>query len=99
MCVNPDGLRFSEHIGKRETVVGIYENATKEKLAEVARQKGSRAWVCRTCKTEGCEHVRLVRNWLRERRSSREELWRKMDAAYPVAEPVRPRVKFAPCPD
>lgn len=83
----------------REKVITIWSD-DRSRIAEVVNFKrdGRWLWECRACRSESCDHVRQARAWLRERKKQQEELWRRMDAMYP-AEPARPHVKFAPCPD
>lgn len=83
----------------REKVITIW-GTNREILAEVLNLKKSGRWLweCRACRASDCDHVMQAKSWLRQRRAEQEEIWRRMDAMYP-AEPARPHVRFAPCPD
>lgn len=90
-------MRETKKSGIRRTIFSIWDTKNRS-ITEVEYNHRSRTWSCPKCRSESCEHILQARVWWSRRRKEQEELWRRMDAMYP-AEPARPHVKFAPCPD
>ncbi|MDH7597791.1 MAG: hypothetical protein QHG98_08680 [Methanothrix sp.] len=87
-------MRETKKYGIRRTIFSIWDTENRS-ITEVEYNHRSRARSCPKCKSESCEHILQARVWWS---MEQEAIWRRMDAMYP-AEPVRPRVRFAPCLD
>lgn len=90
-------MREVRKYGIRRTIFSFWD-AEKGTIAEVEYNHKSKTWSCGKCRSADCEHVLQARVWKNRRMKQQEELWRRMESLYP-AEPARPHIKFAPCPD
>lgn len=97
---------FTYRDGPRSSKTVTLYNDDRSVVGEVqnCKREGRWMWCCRICGAEalqawkGCEHMAAAWRFIKQRRAEKEELWRRMDAMYP-AEPAKPHVRFAPCPD
>lgn len=89
---------------RKEKVYTLWDASRAVGEVRATRSRAGWSWKCSMCGAVspnlwvGCEHMKKVGFFLRDRRIEAEDRARTLDAMYPT-EPPTPRRRFAPCSD